>query len=47
MRLLNIKSRNTLSKYVKEGLINVRINPMGRYIYDDSVYQFIGLKSLF
>ena len=45
MRLLNIKSRNTLSKYVKEGLIKVRINPKGRYIYeDDSVYQFIGLK---
>ena len=45
MRLLNIKSRNTLSKYVKEGLIKVRINPKGRYIYDDdSIYQFIGLK---
>lgn len=45
MRLLNIKSRNTLSKYVKEGLIKVRINSKGRYIYeDDSVYQFIGLK---
>lgn len=45
MKLLNIKSRNTLSSYVKEGLIKVATTPRGRYIYDeDSVYRFIGLK---
>ena len=45
MKLLNIKSRNTLSTYVKEGLIKVSLNSKGRYIYDeDSVYKFIGIR---
>lgn len=45
MNLLNIKSRNTLSTYVKKGYIKVLKTPTGRYIYDDnSVYAFIGLK---
>lgn len=45
MNLLNIKSRNTLSTYVKKGYVKVLETPTGRYIYDDnSVYAFIGLK---
>ena len=44
-KILGIKSRNTLSTYVKNGLIKVIVTPTGRYIYDDdSVYAFLGLK---
>lgn len=44
-KILGIKSRNTLSTYVKNGLIKVNVTPTGRYIYDDdSVYAFLGLK---
>lgn len=44
-KILGIKSRNTLSTYVKNGLIKVTVTPTGRYIYDDdSVYAFLGLK---
>ena len=33
MKLLNIKNRNTLSNYVKEGLIKVNITPREDKIY--------------
>lgn len=34
-------TRQTLTKYVKEGIIKVKILPNGRYEYDDdSVYEF-------
>ena len=42
MSLLNI-TRQTLSKYVKNGNIKISNLPSGRYIYDDfSVYSIIG-----
>ena len=45
MSVLNI-TRQTLSKYVKNGYIIVHILPSGRYVYDDfSVYSIIGVKA--
>jgi len=39
-------SRSTLSKYVKQGKIKVRVLPSGRYEYDDdSVYSLMGKGS--
>ena len=35
-------SRQTLTKYVKEGIIKTELLPNGRYAYDtDSVYAFL------
>ena len=45
MSLLNI-TRQTLSKYVKNGNIKISKLPSGRYIYDDfSVYSIIGTRA--
>lgn len=44
LKILGI-TRPTLSKYIKNGTINVLTTHNGQYIYDDeSVYAFIGLK---
>ena len=41
LRLLGI-TRQTLTKYVKNGTIRVEILPNGRYIYnDEDVYRFL------
>lgn len=45
MPLLNI-TRQTLSKYVKNGNIKINKLPSGKYIYDDfSVYSIIGTRA--
>lgn len=44
MKLLRV-TRPTLSRYVKDGIIKVKVLPSGRYEYDDeSIYNFIGKK---
>lgn len=41
LSLLGI-ARQTLSRYVKEGVVTVHINPKGRYEYDsESVFKFL------
>lgn len=45
LKILGI-TRQTLTKYVKEGIIKVHELPTGRYEYDDeSVYAFKGTKN--